>query len=997
MSITDIQFRDESGIPFPSPFNPGGLEIGDAIPGEIWVKFGGSTSNAYNLYAQFDVFINGVKDGSTRTLCLFGGVNVPNQDGLFHYISDFTWEYGDKLEIKNIYMTWTTGNAGDGDCKPKLQNSQCYYSPTGLVVNTPLVANFNFTTNCDDFEVDFQNLTTGGDPATTATYSWDFGDGGSSTATAPSHTYATAGTYSVTLTATKSGIVKSLMKSVIIYPLLNASGDVEDDDCSETATGSIDLTVSGGNGSYTFEWSTLDGSGLTPDVEDQTGLSTGTYSVAITDGKNCSVIKEFTIVKPAQAPAPPSASFEYCNGSGMHLISISPTPGYTLVWYDQTGTTVLPGAPSVDGATPGLFTYKVSQTKDGECESAQSTVTVEIKNCAISITKTGELLGEGECTEDGDNILYTFTVTNTGGVTLNNINLTELEFSGSGSLPTLSFVSASPGSNSSSLLPGGVAIFTATYSVSLQDIAAGKVENRAKISATGLGGYALEQDSSPFSLTGLFGLESFKNWNLVVQNNYTVLSGSVSASTLVGGNLILNNAVNFSENAVSAGNGAGLMVGGNISGSTINLNSGGNLILQTGSTNGASSINYNGGGSFSNDPNVLSYVGDLFNRAVVGSSYLGSLAANGSVSGGNMTATPTLIDGKNVAVYEISGISGSDLNLNFGSADLVVINVSGANINYNAPPNLTGAFNTNSSKIIWNFKEATTLTINNNFRGVVLAPFAALNLSGGEIYGTVVVKSLTTQGAIRQPIYSGITEEEVSEESGLTVVELCQNASLTISKDVDQAEISAPTTLNYTITVTNTGNVDLTNVVVTDDLAGTATLESGDDVDSGVLNVSEVWIFTAAYEATQSDINAGEILINTVKITTDQTAEQEDTAETEIAQEISVDITKEADVTSVSDAGQVITYTYTVTNTGKVTLTGLAVEDDKLGGIAVDQTTLAPGATTSGTAAYTVEQSDIDANQDIVNVATVSSSEEATDTATETVGIAQEISVDITK
>lgn len=38
-----------------------------------------------------------------------------------------------------------------------------------------------------------------------SSWSWDFGDSGSSTSQNPSHTYSAAGTYSVTLTATTSG------------------------------------------------------------------------------------------------------------------------------------------------------------------------------------------------------------------------------------------------------------------------------------------------------------------------------------------------------------------------------------------------------------------------------------------------------------------------------------------------------------------------------------------------------------------------------------------------------------------------------------------------------------------------------------------------------------------------------------------------------------------------------------------------------------------------
>jgi len=46
------------------------------------------------------------------------------------------------------------------------------------------------------------------------TYSWDFGDEESSTEMSPSHTYATSGTYDVTLTATNSGGSDAVTKSL---------------------------------------------------------------------------------------------------------------------------------------------------------------------------------------------------------------------------------------------------------------------------------------------------------------------------------------------------------------------------------------------------------------------------------------------------------------------------------------------------------------------------------------------------------------------------------------------------------------------------------------------------------------------------------------------------------------------------------------------------------------------------------------------------------------
>ena len=92
---------------------------------------------------------------------------------------------------------------------------------------TPTVA---FTADSDTglapFTVAFTNLTT----STTGivSYSWDFGDGGSSTAVEPSHTYHTPGVYTVTLTAeTSEGLtVTRTWPWLIQVPGVDRSGEV---------------------------------------------------------------------------------------------------------------------------------------------------------------------------------------------------------------------------------------------------------------------------------------------------------------------------------------------------------------------------------------------------------------------------------------------------------------------------------------------------------------------------------------------------------------------------------------------------------------------------------------------------------------------------------------------------------------------------------------------------------------------------------------------------
>jgi len=68
--------------------------------------------------------------------------------------------------------------------------------------NVSPTANFSFTTNA--LVATFTDSSTDSD-GTISSRSWTFGDGGTSTATNPSHTYASAGTYSVTETVTDNG------------------------------------------------------------------------------------------------------------------------------------------------------------------------------------------------------------------------------------------------------------------------------------------------------------------------------------------------------------------------------------------------------------------------------------------------------------------------------------------------------------------------------------------------------------------------------------------------------------------------------------------------------------------------------------------------------------------------------------------------------------------------------------------------------------------------
>ena len=76
--------------------------------------------------------------------------------------------------------------------------------------------------------------------------------------------------------------------------------------------------------------------------------------------------------------------------------------------------------------------------------------------------------------------------------------------------------------------------------------------------------------------------------------------------------------------------------------------------------------------------------------------------------------------------------------------------------------------------------------------------------------------------------------------------------------------------IEYTIVVTNTGDVDLTEVVATDTLPDGTVVVLADPIESvttnGVLDIGETWTYMTTYEVTEADIVSGAPLTNSVSV-----------------------------------------------------------------------------------------------------------------------------------
>ena len=251
----------------------------------------------------------------------------------------------------------------------------------------------------------------------------------------------------------------------------------------------------------------------------------------------------------------------------------------------------------------------------------------------------------------------------------------------------------------------------------------------------------------------------------------------------------------------------------------------------------------------------------------------------------------------------------------------------------------------------------------------------------------------------------------VSATSNEVTVTATQNASLSIVKATTTTSVShVSDSIPYTFTVTNTGNVTLTAVGVTDlpiSPAGlttspvctglTSPTASCTSSSSTALAPGQVAHFTASYSVTQADLNNGSI--NDKSSATGTNPAPLGGTTTATSNEVTVTATqnplltsvKSSTTTSVTNVGDTISYQFVVTNAGNVTITNVGVTDNPVspaGSLTSGPTcvslanptgtcsgstvaSLAPGQSATFSATYTVTQADLD-NGSVSDTATAS-------------------------
>ncbi|MEO7088084.1 MAG: PKD domain-containing protein, partial [Bacteroidia bacterium] len=353
------------------------IDLTPYIGQNVTIKFtaAGCDQGGHFGYAYVDCNCSPLTIMQPDSLCPGGSVSLSAPAGAASY----SWAPGGQTS-QNITVT-TPGTYSVTITSPQ----GCTEVLTDKVVQYPApVANFTYTIpSC--VTADFTNTSTVANPYVISGYSWNFGDGGTSTTTNPTHTYGASGTYNVKLIVTSSsGCRDSITLPVVV---VTTSVTAVASPATICTGGSSTLTASG---TTTYSWST----GATTASITVTPATTTTYTVTGTS-TGCTTTASVTVT----VTPPPTITVNsptICVGTNVIL-----TPGGAVTYSWSTGATT-----NFITVNPAVTTsYTVTGTSSAGCTgSAIATVTVNplptvtVNSASICPTSSAILTGGGAST-----------------------------------------------------------------------------------------------------------------------------------------------------------------------------------------------------------------------------------------------------------------------------------------------------------------------------------------------------------------------------------------------------------------------------------------------------------------------------------------------------------------------------------------------------------------------------------------------------------------------
>jgi uncharacterized repeat protein (TIGR01451 family) len=175
--------------------------------------------------------------------------------------------------------------------------------------------------------------------------------------------------------------------------------------------------------------------------------------------------------------------------------------------------------------------------------------------------------------------------------------------------------------------------------------------------------------------------------------------------------------------------------------------------------------------------------------------------------------------------------------------------------------------------------------------------------------------------------------------AGLSHVEFCTDGQgepgpepgIDIEKAVDKTVAYPGETLNYTLTVTNTGNTTLAGVDLTDELCDSDPVRSGANAGDAVFDAGDVWTYTCSYvvpSGTSEVENVATVCYESSTPPVEVPAAEKCDSDTVVTpvEQIGIVVVKDA-VETTAVAGSTVHFTISVTNTGTTTFVSYEFTD----------------------------------------------------------------------
>jgi YVTN family beta-propeller protein len=401
-------------------------------------------AHTYNTAGIYDVALTASNTGGSSQKTMSGYIIVNAQPSIVDFTADVTtgyapltvqftdrstnsptaweWNFGDSSEnatVKNPvhqYMaagtytvTLTVTNAGGVTSK----------TVTGYITvmehNAPPTAAFtsNTTGGYAPLTVQFNDTSSG---AGITQWQWAFSDGTISSARNATHTFAIAGTYTVTLTVTNDGGSSTTPVSYITVTNPIPSVSFTSNKTSGNAPLSIRFNdTSTGAGITSWQWDFGDTTGNSTDRNPaHTYATVGTYTVMLTvtndGGSNTSVKTNYVTVHNET----PNARFTADRTSGNAPLTIAFTDASTgngimaWQWNFGDGSTSTEQSPVHNYAQAGTYTVMLTVTNDGGSNTITKNNYVTVRNATPSANFTSNT------TNGIANLAVGFTDTSTG-------------------------------------------------------------------------------------------------------------------------------------------------------------------------------------------------------------------------------------------------------------------------------------------------------------------------------------------------------------------------------------------------------------------------------------------------------------------------------------------------------------------------------------------------------------------------------------------------------